>query len=184
MKPTSATKVTLITVCKCKWARPQYTIDCFADTSTREACTVTQKLDLDQTSERSIRTRKDTNIIKLTFLVANFGFIRFIWPWLDDSDDVCDLKWRVKCPSSFRPSPWIIPPLEASHRFRAKSSRLNTATSHALKRLKWKSFRLRFQLHKSFVDVILIVQTGCIGNYCCWVYGNNSDVYIAAVWQG
>jgi len=40
---------------------------------------------------------------------------------------------------------------------------------------------MKFQLHES---VILIVQTGCVGNYCCWVHGNNSDVYIAAVWQG
>ena len=43
------------------------------------------------------------------------------------------------------------------------------------------NFRMKFQLHES---VILIVQTGCVGNYCCWVHGNNSDVYIAAVWQG
>ena len=35
---------------------PQNTIDCFADVSTQEACTVTQKRDLDQMSERSIRT--------------------------------------------------------------------------------------------------------------------------------
>ena len=34
---------------------PQYTIDCSADASTQEACTVTQKLDLDQMSDRSIR---------------------------------------------------------------------------------------------------------------------------------
>ena len=34
--------------------RLQYTSDCFADISTREACTVTQKLDLDQMSERSV----------------------------------------------------------------------------------------------------------------------------------
>ena len=47
---------------------PQYTIDCFADISTQEACTVTQQLDLDQMSaERRIRIRKDTNIIKLIF---------------------------------------------------------------------------------------------------------------------
>ena len=45
MKPTFATKVTDSV---CKWVSPQYTIDCFADISTQEACTVTQKLDLDQ----------------------------------------------------------------------------------------------------------------------------------------
>ena len=31
------------------------TIDCFANIITQEACTVTQKLDLDQMSDRSIR---------------------------------------------------------------------------------------------------------------------------------
>ena len=60
MKPTFATKVRLITVCK--WVSPQYTIDCFADINTQEACTVTRKLDLDQMSERSIRTLKDTDM--------------------------------------------------------------------------------------------------------------------------
>ena len=47
----------------------EYTIDCFADIGTREACTVTppQKLDLDQMSESNIRILKDTNMIKLTF---------------------------------------------------------------------------------------------------------------------
>ena len=37
-------------------------INCFTDISTQEACTVTQKLDLDQMSERSIRILKDTYI--------------------------------------------------------------------------------------------------------------------------
>ena len=49
------------------------TIDCFADISTRDGCTVTQKLDLDQTSERNIRTLKDTNIVKLAFLLHVLG---------------------------------------------------------------------------------------------------------------
>ena len=35
-------------------------INCFTDIKTQEACTVTQKLDLDQMSERSIRILKDT----------------------------------------------------------------------------------------------------------------------------
>ena len=83
---------------------------CIRDSiSTQEACTVTQKLDLDQMSEKSIRTLNDTNMIKLTLSVANFGFIRFVWPYLDDSDDICDLKWRIKCPRNFRPTPWILP---------------------------------------------------------------------------
>ena len=62
----------------CKWMSPQCTIDCFADISTREVCTVTppQKLDLDQMSERNtIRILKDTNNCSLS--VENFGFIRF-----------------------------------------------------------------------------------------------------------
>ena len=59
MKPTFATKVTLITVSK-------WVIVCFADVGTQEACTVIQKLDLDLMSERSIRTLKDTDMIKLT----------------------------------------------------------------------------------------------------------------------
>ena len=74
MKPTFATKVTLIIVCK--WVCPQYTIDCFADIGTQEACTVTQKLDPDQMSE-STRTLKDTNMPN-SLSVANFEFIRFV----------------------------------------------------------------------------------------------------------
>ena len=27
---------------------------------------------------------------------------------LDDSDAIRDLKWRIKCPRNFRPSPWIL----------------------------------------------------------------------------
>ena len=40
----------------------QYTIGCFANISSRKACTVTQKLDLDQMIDRSIHTLKDTNV--------------------------------------------------------------------------------------------------------------------------
>ena len=58
MKPTAfATKMTV-----CKWMGPQYTIDRFADFSAEEAGTVTQKLDLDQMSKRSIPILKDTHI--------------------------------------------------------------------------------------------------------------------------
>ena len=67
MKPTF---LTLITVCK--WVSPWYTIDCFAAISIPEACTVTQKQDRDQVSERRIRTLKDTDMIKLT-LCCNFA---------------------------------------------------------------------------------------------------------------
>ena len=38
--------------------RPQYTTAYFADISTREACTVTRKLDLDQTWKELTRTLK------------------------------------------------------------------------------------------------------------------------------
>ena len=58
MKPTFGTKVTDSV---CKWVSPLYMIDCFADVSTQEACTVTQKLDLDQMSKWSIRILKDTH---------------------------------------------------------------------------------------------------------------------------
>ena len=92
------------------------TIDCFADIALGTGV-VTQKLDLDQMSERSIRTLKDTNIIKLTFLLHIYGFFASYDPdWMilmmfptglfasydpDDDSDVCDLKRRVKCPSNF-----------------------------------------------------------------------------------
>ena len=36
--------------------------NCFTDISTQEACRVTQKLDVDQMSERRIRILKDTDI--------------------------------------------------------------------------------------------------------------------------
>ena len=78
---------------------PQYTIDCFADISTREARTSalvngarsqdsetrnwwtvhdhrTRKLDLDQTWKAHTRTLKT---VKDTLFVANLGFIRFVW---------------------------------------------------------------------------------------------------------
>ena len=71
MKRTFATKVTDSV---CKWVSPQCTIDCFADISTRETCTVTQKLDLDQMSERSIRHTEEHKYDN-SFSVANFGFI-------------------------------------------------------------------------------------------------------------
>ncbi len=74
---------------------------CFADIRTQEACTVTQKLDLDQISERSIRTLKDTNIT-LSFASlppTPHPRARFVWPTLDDSSDICDIKWRQNVPA-------------------------------------------------------------------------------------
>ena len=86
MKPTFATKVTLVTVCK--WVSPQYTIDCFTDVSTREACTVTpsislsQKLGLDKMFERSIRTLKSTNMIKLPFYRTVWVYSLRVTVWM------------------------------------------------------------------------------------------------------
>ena len=74
MKPTFATKVTDYTTV-CIWVSLHYRTHCFANISTWKVCTVTQKLDLDQMSERS--TLKDTNVIKLT-TAANFDFIHFV----------------------------------------------------------------------------------------------------------
>ena len=64
---------------------PQYTIDRFADFSAEEAGTVTQKLDLDQMSKRSMYTLMDTNVIKLS-LCCQFGVYAlrmtlFGWFW-------------------------------------------------------------------------------------------------------
>ena len=77
MKPTFPTKA-IDSVCK--WASPQYTIDCFADITTQEACTVTQKIDLDQLFDKNIRMLKDTNMINSLseHCKLNFGFIRFV----------------------------------------------------------------------------------------------------------
>ena len=52
-KPITASKASLNTVYK--QASPRYTIDCFADISTQEVCTVTWKLDLDQTSKEHVQ---------------------------------------------------------------------------------------------------------------------------------
>ena len=30
----------------------------------------------------------------------------FVW---GDSDDICDLKWSIKCPGNFQQPPWILP---------------------------------------------------------------------------
>ena len=63
-------------------------INCFTDISTQEACTVTQKLDLYQMSERSIRILKDT-YITLTFCckfwVDSFR-IYILGKWLQKED--------------------------------------------------------------------------------------------------
>jgi len=77
-------------------------------------------------AERNIYWR--TQIWLNSLSVANFGFIRFVWPCLDNFDDICDLchnlwmvptilfsvwpvkLWRIKCPArNFRPPHWILP---------------------------------------------------------------------------
>ena len=67
---------------------------------------VTQKLDLDQMSERGIRMiRTDGHKYdKTQFLLQIVARLS-----LDDSDDICGLKWRIKCPSNFHISPRILP---------------------------------------------------------------------------
>ena len=50
----------------------------FADVSTWEACTVTQKLDPDLMFERSIRTIKDKNMEQKSLFVEIVGFMRFV----------------------------------------------------------------------------------------------------------
>ena len=57
-------------------------------------------------SRSNVWKEQDTSKIKLTFRVADFGFIHYLWPCLVDSDDIRDLKWRLKCPRNFRPPPW------------------------------------------------------------------------------
>ena len=52
--------------------KPTFVTLIFAAISIPEACTVTQKMDRDQVSERRIRTLKDTDMIKLT-LCCNFA---------------------------------------------------------------------------------------------------------------
>ena len=48
-------------------------------------------------------------MIKLS--VANFGFIRFVWPCFDESDDIYVTCYGVslKCPSNFRQPLWLLP---------------------------------------------------------------------------
>ena len=78
-------------------------INCFTDISTREACTVTQKLDLDQMSERSLRILKDTYIYDYThFLLQILGlFILYILGKWMQKEDIAEtavhfvLKWGV-----------------------------------------------------------------------------------------
>ena len=103
MKPTFATNVTDSV---CKWASPQYMIDCFANISTQEACMVTQKVDLDQMSEGSIcRTQ-----VWLNFLLQILGLSALYDPvWTILMILVtCHKLWHIKCPRNFRPSLWML----------------------------------------------------------------------------
>ena len=68
----------------------EYTIDFLADIRTWEVCKVTRKLDPDLMSERSIRTIKDKNMEQSSLFVETVVFMRFVWPRLDDSDDIRD----------------------------------------------------------------------------------------------
>ena len=57
-------------------------INCFTDISTQEACTVTQKLDLDQMSERSILY----NTHFLLQILGLFVSFRILGKWLQKED--------------------------------------------------------------------------------------------------
>ena len=74
----------------------EYMINCFANISIKEAYRVTQKLDLDVMSERSTRTLKDKND-KTYFLLQILGLFASYRPFLDDSDDISDIKRHIKC---------------------------------------------------------------------------------------
>ena len=51
---------------------------------------------------------------KTHFLLQMLGLFAS-YDSLDDSDDICDLKYSIKCPRNFRPSPWILPPNYITH---------------------------------------------------------------------
>ena len=92
----------------------EYTIDSFADISTWEACT--------ETRSRSNVWKKYTHNkgqkygIELIFLVKIVGFMRFVWPCLDDSDDIRDLQWRINLKKIVDCCPTRV--MEWSNRFR------------------------------------------------------------------
>ena len=70
MKPINylPTEATLITVCK--WVSLYYTIHCFANTTLRKrARLLTQKLDLDQMSERNMYIHTEGHIYDKTHLL-------------------------------------------------------------------------------------------------------------------
>ena len=75
-------------------------INCFTDISTQEACTVTQKLDLHQMSERRIRIWKDTTRINRHLLLQILGlFVSYILSKRLQKEDIAEtavhfvLKW-------------------------------------------------------------------------------------------
>ena len=57
-------------------------------------------------ARRYSETRSRSNITGVN--CGNFWLYSLDTTVLDDSDDACDLKWRIKCPRNFRPPPWII----------------------------------------------------------------------------
>jgi len=69
--------------------------DCFADISTRAACTVTQKLDLDQMCKWGMRSPKDTYMLETYFLLQIWGLFASYDPILDDSDVACSCAHRM-----------------------------------------------------------------------------------------
>ena len=66
----------------------EYTIDLFADISTWETCTETR-------FRSNIWKEYTHNKGQTSLFVQIVGFTRFVWPCLDDSDDIRDLQWRI-----------------------------------------------------------------------------------------
>ena len=59
-------------------------------------CAVTQKLDLDQMSKRSIRTLKDHTVDKTHFCVQTLGLFASYDPVWDNFDDTCGLISKME----------------------------------------------------------------------------------------
>ena len=85
---------------------------------------------------------------------TNFGFIRFVWPCLDDSD-ICDLLWRIKCSRNFRPPLWILPRVVQITAYELKSQSTGNKSVIA-----WYFTRMKFQ-SKLSISFLQVVVTGC-----------------------
>ena len=75
------------------WARTRYILFIFWPTSALGKRA--RLLGTDLISERGIRTIKDKNMEQNSPFLQFVGFMRFVWPCLDDSDGIRDLQWRI-----------------------------------------------------------------------------------------